>query len=84
MRKRMKKYAMVFCLFTFLFVVLGGGLRLNPGAAFLAAATGTPLLIYAFNHLVMAASRSKEFDFRPEEREVAYVSGETNSASSRR
>jgi hypothetical protein len=37
------------CLFLFLFVVIGGGLHLNPGGAFIAAATGTPLLIYVFN-----------------------------------
>jgi len=33
----------------FLFVVLGGGLHLNPGGALLAAATGTLLVIYAFD-----------------------------------
>jgi uncharacterized protein (DUF433 family) len=41
---------LVCCLFVFLFIVLGGGLRLNPGGAFLGAATGTPghrLRVYA-------------------------------------
>lgn len=56
MRKKLKSCALVFCLFTFLLIVLGGGLRLNPGGAFLAAATGTPLLVYAFNSLVMRPS----------------------------
>jgi hypothetical protein len=37
------------CLFVFLFVVIGGGLHLSPGGAFLAAATGTPLLIRMLN-----------------------------------
>lgn len=53
MRKRMKDGALVFCLFMFLLIVLGGGLRLNPGGALMAAATGTPLLIYVFHCLVM-------------------------------
>ena len=50
---------MVFCLFVFLFVTIGGGLHMNPGGAFLAAATGTPLVIYAFN-------RKFKWDCRPE------------------
>jgi hypothetical protein len=53
MRKRVKSGVLVFCLFMFLLIVLGGGLRLNPGGAFMAAATGTPLLIYVFHCLVM-------------------------------
>ena len=46
---KVKNYALVFCLFVFLFVTIGGGLHMNPGGAFLAAASGTPLMIYAFN-----------------------------------
>ena len=49
MGRRMKHYALGTCLFTFLFVVLGGGLHLNPGGAFLAALSGTPLIIHVFN-----------------------------------
>ena len=49
MHSKVKNYALVFCLFVFLFVMIGGGLHMNPGGAFLAAATGTPLMIYAFN-----------------------------------
>lgn len=44
-------YALVCCLFVFLFIILGGGLRLNPGGAFLGAATGTPVIIYGFSRV---------------------------------
>jgi hypothetical protein len=40
--------------------VLGGGLHLNPGGAFLAAATGTPLAIHVFNRRWLG--RSVEHD----------------------
>ena len=46
---KMKRYALGACLFTFLFVVIGGGLHLNPGGALLAALSGTPLMIHIFN-----------------------------------
>ena len=49
MLAKIKQGSLVVCLFLFLFVVLGGGLHLNPGGAFLAAATGTPLVIHVFN-----------------------------------
>ena len=49
MRMKVKRISLVICLFLFLLVVLGNGLHLNPAGAFLAAATGTPLLIYLFN-----------------------------------
>lgn len=49
MRTKIKQCSLIVCLFLFLFVVIGGGLHLNPGGAFIAAATGTPLLIYVFN-----------------------------------
>ena len=49
MQGRLKNYALVICLFVFLFVIIGGGLHMNPGGAFLAAVTGTPLMINAFN-----------------------------------
>ena len=51
MRQRLKNYALVCCLFVFLYVVLGGGLRLNPGGAFLGAATGTPVIVCGFTRL---------------------------------
>ena len=59
MHSKVKNYALVCCLFVFLFVTIGGGLHMNPGGAFLAAATGTPLMIYAFN-------RKSKGDCRPE------------------
>ena len=49
MHLRLKNYALVICLFVCLFVIIGGGLHLNPSGAFLAAVTGTPLVIYAFH-----------------------------------
>lgn len=48
MQNSLKNYILVICLFVFLFVIIGGGLHLAPGGAFLAAATGTPLAIFAF------------------------------------
>jgi hypothetical protein len=45
MHSKVKNYALVLCLFVFLFVIIGGGLHLNPSGAILAAATGTPLVI---------------------------------------
>jgi peptidoglycan/LPS O-acetylase OafA/YrhL len=48
-RSRFKRIFLVICLFLFLYVVVGGGLHLNPSGAFLAASTGTPLLIHVFN-----------------------------------
>lgn len=44
-----KQASLVVCLFLFLFVVIGTGLHLNPGGAFLAAVTGTPLVIHLLN-----------------------------------
>ncbi len=46
---KIKQGSLVVCLFLFLFVVIGAGLHLNPGGAFLAAVTGTPLVIHVFN-----------------------------------
>ena len=46
---KLKQGSLVVCLFLFLFVVIGGGLHLNPGGAFLAAVTGTPLVIHVLN-----------------------------------
>ena len=49
MRTKVKRISLGVCLFVFLFVVIGGGLHLSPGGAFLAAATGTPLVIHVLN-----------------------------------
>jgi hypothetical protein len=59
-RAKITQGSLVVCLFLFLFVVLGGGLHLNPGGAFLAAATGTPLVIHVFNRRWLG--RSVEHD----------------------
>ena len=49
MRTKVSQYSLIACLFLFLIVVIGGGLHLTAGGAFLAAATGTPLLIHVFH-----------------------------------
>ena len=56
---KMKRYALGACLFTFLFVVIGGGLHLNPGGAFLAALSGTPLTIHIFNRWLESQATRK-------------------------
>ncbi len=79
MHSKVKNYSLVFCLFVFLFIVLGGGLHMNPGGAFLAAATGTPLMIYAFNRGFNGASGPKVRADSPRN-EVAYVSSKTDQS----
>ena len=81
MRKTVKNAGLVFCLFTFLLIVLGGGLRLNPGGALLAAATGTPLLIHAFHR---SAGRPREFVTRPEATEAPPDDSELRTVKQRR
>jgi Flp pilus assembly protein TadB len=78
MHSKVKNYALVFCLFVFLFIVLGGGLHMNPGGAFLAAATGTPLVIYVFHRKVDKASRPEKVLPETARNEVAYVSSKTD------
>ena len=80
MHRKVKSYALVICLFVFLFVVLGGGLHLNPGGALLAAATGTPLVIYAFQRRFNGASRPEEVRAESASNEVAYVSSKTDKS----
>jgi hypothetical protein len=58
---KLKQLSLVACLFLFLYVVIGGGLHLNAGAAFLAAATGTPLVIHFFKQTCL----SRAFDRDP-------------------
>jgi hypothetical protein len=48
-RQKVKETLLIVCLFLFLLVVIGGGLHLNPAGAFMAAVTGTPLILHAFN-----------------------------------
>jgi peptidoglycan/LPS O-acetylase OafA/YrhL len=79
MQGRLKNYALVICLFVFLFVIIGGGLHLNPGGAFLAAVTGTPLVIYAFHRGFNGASGPEVRADSPRN-EVAYVSSKTDKS----
>ena len=78
MHNRIKNYALVVCLFVFLFVVIGGGLRLNPSSAFLAAVTGTPLAIYVFHRRFEGDSRTEDSRLDSARNEVAYVSSKTD------
>jgi hypothetical protein len=55
-RMKAKRISLAACLFLFLFVVIGNGLHLGPAGAFLAAASGTPMLIYVFNQLSAATT----------------------------
>ena len=49
MRQKVKEALLIVCLFLFLLVVVGAGLHLSPAGAFMAALTGTPLILHAFN-----------------------------------
>ena len=49
MRNKLKSYFLVLCLFVFLFVIIGGGLHLNPIGAFAAALSATPLVLHSIN-----------------------------------
>jgi len=68
---KIKQGSLVVCLFLFLFVVIGGSLHLNPGGAFLAAATGTPLVIHVFNR--RWAGRGVEHNPTPSSRSPSSV-----------
>jgi hypothetical protein len=48
-RTKFNQISLGVCLFVFLFVVIGGGLHLSSGGAFLAAVTGTPLVLHLLN-----------------------------------
>ena len=61
---KMKQYALGACLFTFVFVIAGGGLHLSPGGAFLAALSGTPLMIHIFNRWVEGHAGAQVFRAR--------------------
>ena len=80
MHSKVKNYSLVLCLFVFLFVIIGGGLHLNPGGALLAAVTGTPLVIYAFHRRFNGASRPEEIRADSTRNEVAYVSSKTDKS----
>ena len=78
MQNRLKNYALVICLFVFLFVIIGGGLHLAPGGAFLAAATGTPLVIFAFQSRFVQGSSHDNGRPTTASNEVNYASNTTN------
>jgi hypothetical protein len=70
-RAKIKQVALIACLFLFLYVVIGGGLHLNPGGALLAAATGTPLVIHFFNR--QWSPRAVERDPLPSSRSPGFM-----------
>lgn len=78
MQNRLRNYALVICLFVFLFVIIGGGLHLAPGGAFLAAATGTPLAIFAFQSRFGQGSSPGNGRPTTAKNEVIYASKTTN------
>jgi len=80
MHRKVKNYSLVICLFVFLFVVLGGVLHMNPGGAFLAAATGTPLVIYAFNRRSSGDCRPEHVPTQLPGNEVRYGSDKSDNS----
>ena len=80
MHSKVKNYALVLCLFVFLFVIIGGGLHMNPGGAFLAAATGTPLMIYAFNRRFSGDCRPEHVPSQLAGNEVRYGSDKSDNS----
>ena len=82
MQERLKNYALVICLFVFLFVIIGGGLHLNPSGAIIAAATGTPLVIYVFHRRPHGVSLSDKLRADATRNEVDYVSIKRGEADS--
>jgi hypothetical protein len=78
MYNRLKNCALVICLFVFLFVIIGGGLHLAPGGAFLAAVTGTPLAIYAFQSRFRQGLSHDHDPPTTAKNEVHYASNPTN------
>jgi peptidoglycan/LPS O-acetylase OafA/YrhL len=79
MHSKVKNYSLVFCLFVFLFVIIGGGLHMNPGGAFLAAATGAPLIIYAFNRRFRGDCRPEHVPSQLAGNEVRYGSDKSDN-----
>ena len=79
---KLKNYALVICLFVFLFVIIGGGLHLNPSGAFVAAMSGTPLVIYGFNRRLSGSSRQDDIQDDAARNEVDYVSNKRGNADS--
>lgn len=60
LREKVQACALMVCLFIFLFIVLGTGLRLSEGGALLAAATGTPVIACGFRRMCGRPSKQKD------------------------
>jgi hypothetical protein len=69
-RGKLRNYALGVCLFAFLFVIIGGGFHLTPGAALIGALSGTPLVIYAFSRWCDAQFRREEAQREAPAREI--------------
>jgi Na+/glutamate symporter len=80
MQKKLKYYALVGCLFVFLFVIIGGGLHLAPVGAFLAALTGTPLAIYVFRRKFSRSPTHNNGERDSVKSEVQYASDSTDDS----
>ena len=81
MAAKIKQGGLIACVFLFLFVVIGRELHLNPSGAFLAAATGTPLVIHLFNR--RSLPRGFERDPLPASRGPGFARNVTESDASR-
>jgi hypothetical protein len=73
MQGKLKNYALGFCLFVFLFVIIGGGFHLTSGAALIGALSGTPLVIYGFNRWCDVRFRKEDAHTEPPVREIIPV-----------
>ena len=80
MHSKVKKLRAGFLSVCVLFVTNGGGLHMNPGGAFLAAATGTPLMIYAFNRKYKGDCRPEHVPSRRAGNEVRYGSDKSDNS----
>jgi hypothetical protein len=62
MWSRLRSCSLAACLFVFLFVVIGAGLDLKPMGAFLAALSGSFLVIHGVNRWDRVPGRSDKED----------------------
>jgi len=62
MWSRLRSCSLAACLFVFLFVVIGAGLHLKPMGAFLAALSGSFLVIHGVNRWGRVPARSGKED----------------------
>ena len=65
---KLKRYALIICLFVFLFVIVGNALHLTPGAALIGALSGTPLVTFGFSRWwVVQCGRGAQSEETPPE-----------------